>query len=75
MRYGSYMQGTRTLDEFVSGLRRAHYNTADPIHDSKLRNTYSTLQGYRRACGIELMLGETCIAFRGRGGVIRNPLA
>jgi flagellum-specific peptidoglycan hydrolase FlgJ len=51
--YAQYVQGARTMDEFVSGLRRLPYNTRDPDYDAKLRNAYSTLQRYRQACGIE----------------------
>lgn len=52
--FGEQVRGARTIDEFIARLRRAHYNTVDPNYDAKkLRDTYSALQRYRRACDNE----------------------
>jgi hypothetical protein len=51
-RFGQFVRGARTMEEFIAGLRSARYNTKDPNYDSELRRMLPTIQRLRSACGI-----------------------
>lgn len=48
-RYASFVQGTRTIDDFTDGLRRAGYNTATPDYADRLKQTLASLRKFEAA--------------------------
>ncbi|HVC60011.1 MAG TPA: glucosaminidase domain-containing protein [Acetobacteraceae bacterium] len=44
--YGSYVRGARTMDEFIAGLRRAHYNPHAGYYDN-VKKRLETVRKYR----------------------------
>jgi hypothetical protein len=51
--FGDYVQGTKTMDDFVAGIKKSGYNTVNPYYYTKLKAQLNTLLKYEKACGIQ----------------------
>jgi flagellum-specific peptidoglycan hydrolase FlgJ len=49
-KYKAYVQGAKTMEAFISGLRRAKYNSIDPDYDTSLKKQYKSILKWKWIC-------------------------
>jgi hypothetical protein len=55
-RYGTYVEGTKTIEAFVAGLRKVPphgYNTVNPDYDDEVIRQVNTVKKYKGICKVE----------------------
>ncbi len=56
-RFGQYVSGTETMQQFIEGLRKVPpngYNNVNPDYDNTLRSMVNTVERIAERCGIDL---------------------
>jgi len=51
--FGPYVQGTTTIDDFIAGLKKSHYNTKNKKYYIELKDQLAAVLKYKKACGIQ----------------------
>jgi hypothetical protein len=50
---GAYVKGATTIDDFIAGLKKAHYNTINKKYYIELKDQLAAVIKYKKACGIQ----------------------